>query len=310
MPTGPDTDGPGSSVGWNRRRVLLGAAGVALAGTTGLGVAVWRAGRPSDHPWFRPDDPDVLVMAHAGGKALRPDNTLLAFDHAVDLGVDVLETDVRVTADGVPVCIHDPTVDGRTDGTGRVSEMTLTELKKLDGAYGWRSPTDGDATYRGQGIEVPTLAEAFAAHPDIRWNVELKPAIDSVEPFCRVVRALGMGSQVLAASFTPQIASIRRHCPELATSTHRDEVLHFLAANRVGLTATYDAPARVFQVPPRRDGIRILTSNFIDGAHERGMDVHAWTINDPGEIQRLAALGVDGIITDRPDRALSTLSRP
>lgn len=308
---GTDEEGDG---GWlTRRRLLYGIGGAGALAAGGVGVAAWRAETASDHPWFRPDDPDVLVLAHAGGKALRPDNTLLAFEKAAELGADVLETDVQLTADGVPVCVHDATVDARTDAAGRVDGMTLSEVKELDGAYGW-SPPDGegdgdDHPYRGEGIEIPTLAEAFEAHPDARWNVELKPAVDDAEPFCRVVEEHGMEEQVLAASFTPTIAEVRSRCPAVATSSHRDEILRFLVSNRLGLTATYDAPSQAFQVPREESGVQVLTEGFVEGAHRRGMDVHAWTINERSEMRRLADMGVDGIITDRPGRALSVLGR-
>jgi len=298
-----------------RRRLLYGAGGLGALAVGGVGAAAWSAEPADDHPWFRNDDPDVLVMAHGGGKALRPDNTLLAFEKAAEVGADVLETDVQVTADGVPVCVHDATVDARTDSTGRVDGMTLSELKELDGAYGW-SPPDADGNgdgddhpYRGEGVEIPTLAEAFEAHPDARWNAELKPAVEDAEPFCRVIEEHGMEEQVLAASFTPLIEEVRGRCPAVATSSHGDEILRFFVSNRVGLTATYDSPSYAFQVPREESGVQVLTEGFVKGAHSRGMDVHAWTINERTEMRRLAEMGVDGLITDRPERALSVLGR-
>lgn len=295
---------------WATRRGFLRAGGaIGLVGAAGIGTKAWLAEPARPHPWFRPDDPDVLVLAHAGGAHLRPDNTLLAFDHAVELGVDVIETDLQLTADGVPVLNHDATVDARTDGSGRVDEHTLDELKTLDAAYHWSPPDGNGHPYRGAGLEIPTLDEALAAHPDVRWNVELKEAVDDVEPFCRVVRDRGMTELVLAASFTPILAEVRDACPAVATSAHRNEVVRFLVASRLGLEATYDAPARAFQVPRRTRGVRVLTEGFVEAAHDRAMDVHAWTINERAVLRRLADLGVDGLITDRPDLALSVLGR-
>ena len=292
-----------------RRRLLYGAGGLGALAAGGVGAAAWRAEPAGDHPWFRDDDPDVLVLAHGGGKALRPDNTLLAFEKATEVGADVLETDVQVTADGVPVCVHDATVDARTEATGSVDGMTLSELKGLDGAYAWSPPGADGYPYRGEGVEIPTLAEAFEAHPDARWNVEIKPAVEDAEAFCRVIEEHGMEKQVLAASFTPRIEDVRRRCPGVATSSHRDEILWFFVSNRVGMTVTYDAPSHAFQVPREQSGTRVLTEGFVEGAHSRGMDVHAWTINERAEMRRLAEVGVDGLITDRPERALSVLNR-
>jgi glycerophosphoryl diester phosphodiesterase len=156
---------------------------------------------------------------------------------------------------------------------------------------------------------VPTLAEAFEAHPDARWNVELKPAVEDAEPFCRVVREHGMERQVLAVSAEPVVAEVRNRCPAVATATHRREVAHLLAASHLRLAGTYDAPAQAVQVPRRTSGVTVLTGRFVEAAHGRGMDVHAWTINDPAEMRRLAEMGVDGLITDYPGRALSVLGR-
>ena len=295
---------------WATRRGLLrGGAAVGVVGVAALGAKAWLAEPARPGPWFRPDDPDVLVLAHAGGAHRRPDNTLVAFDHAVDLGADVIETDLQLTADGVPVLHHDVTVDARTEGSGRVDEHTLAELKALDAAYHWSPPGRDDHLYRGAGLEIPTLDEALAAHPDVRWNVELKATVDDVAPFCEVVRDRGMTDRVLAASFSPAVADVRRACPSVATSAHRAEVVRFLVASRLGLEATYDAPASAFQVPRRAEGIRVLTRGFVEAAHARGMAVHAWTINERAAMRRLAELGVDGLVTDRPDLALAVLGR-
>lgn len=313
-PSASEDPAPGGGEGDARRRatrrgLLRAGAAAGLLGAAAVGTKAWLAEPARPHPWFRPDDPDVLVLAHAGGKHLRPDNTLLAFDHAVGLGADVIETDLQLTADGVPVLNHDSTVDARTDGSGRVDEHTLDELKALDAAYHWSPPGGNGHPYRGEGLEIPTLDEALAAHPDCRWNVELKGTVDDVEPFCRVVRDRGMTEQVLAASFTPILADVRDACPGVATSAHRNEVVRFLVASRLGLEATYDAPARAFQVPRRTSGVRVLTEGFVEAAHDRAMDVHAWTINERAALRRLADLGADGLITDRPDLALSVLGR-
>ena len=108
----------------------------------------------ADHPFFGGDE--LLVIAHQGGERLRPDSTMLAFQHAVDLGADVLEMDIHSTGDGELVVIHDERVDRTTNGSGLVKEMTLVQVQNLDAAYRWPHDTlDGPWPYRGQGVRIP-----------------------------------------------------------------------------------------------------------------------------------------------------------
>jgi glycerophosphoryl diester phosphodiesterase len=125
-----------------------------------------------DQPFFAGDD-RPLVIAHRGGAEIAPENTLVAFNKAQNLGVDVIEFDVQMTSDGHLVIIHDPVVDDVTDGKGYVHRMTLTELKELDAAY-YFTDVRGNAIYRGQGVTIPTVEEVFKAFPDERFNIEMK----------------------------------------------------------------------------------------------------------------------------------------
>ncbi len=262
-------------------------------------------------PFFAQFDQRPLVMAHQGGKGLRPDNTLSAFEHAVALGVDVLEMDIHTTADGVPVVMHDETVDGTTNGTGPILSFTLAELKELDAGYNW-TPDDGQTfPYRGQGITVPTLEEVFAAFPGMPMNIEIKQAEPSmVATFCQLIRDYDRADQVLVASFHEEtIAEFREECPEVATSTGKSEVVMLFVTSKVFVEAAYSPPANAAQVPEYEGSLHVITPRFIDAAHHRGLEVHAWTINDEEDLQRMIDLGVDGIITDYPDRLLALLGR-
>ena len=126
-----------------------------------------------------------MVIAHQGGEWLRPSNTLVAFDHAVELGVDVLEMDIHQTQDGVIVLMHDATVDRTTDGSGAIKEMSFAEIRELDAGYYWTDDDGATYPYRGQGIQVPTLEELFQRYPDMRMNIEIKQETPSmVRPFC------------------------------------------------------------------------------------------------------------------------------
>lgn len=251
-----------------------------------------------------------LVIAHRGGAGLGPENTIHAFTRARDLGVDVLEMDAQVTADGVLVVMHDSTLDRTTDGSGPINRLTLAQLKKLDAAFRW-SPDDGRSfPLRGRGINVPTLQEVFKAFPDMRFNIEPKQAEPSlVKPLCRMIREYGMTKKVMVGSFNAQVlAEFRLECAEVATSASPVEVSDFLAMSAGRSDGPRRSPAmQAMQVPEYMLGRRVLTREFVEAAHALNLQVHAWTINDEESMKRLIELGVDGIITDYPDRLIALL---
>lgn len=268
--------------------------------------------RPAaDRAFFAQFQHRPLVIAHRGGKGLWPENTLYAFEQAVAMGVDVLEMDIHGTADGVPVVLHDDTVDRTTDGSGPVQAFTLTELQGLDAGYHW-SPDDGQTfPYRDQGITIPALEEAFAAWPTVPMNIEIKQTAPSlVAPLCRLIREYGTVDNVLVASSDDEtIQEFRRECPEVATSASQGEVLALWILSKVYLEGVYSPAFQAVQVPERRGNLHILTPRFVDAAHHRNLEVHAWTINDVDDMQRLLSLGLNGIITDYPDRLMELVAR-
>lgn len=254
----------------------------------------------------------ALVMAHRGGAGLWPENTMYAFKRAVEMGVDVLEIDMHSTSDGVLVIIHDDTLDRTTNGTGRVNFLSLAQLKALDAGYRWSQDGGRTFPYRGQGITVPTLEEVFSAFPLMRFNIDIKQAQPSLtSPFCRMIRASEMTNRVMVASFKPEaLDEFRQDCSGVATSASAADVLAFMALK----TEPPEAASRVtlpqaLQVPEYAGGRQVLTREFVDAAHRRHLEVHAWTINDEAAMRRMLDLGVDGIITDYPDRLIALLGR-
>lgn len=263
------------------------------------------------HPFFEQFDHYPLVIAHQGGNQIGPDETLHTYEKAVELGVDILEGDLHITADGVLVLIHDETVDRTTNGSGLVEEISLSELKELDAAYNW-TPDDGETyPYRGQGITVPTLAELFEAFPSHPVNLEIKKTERSMaQPLCDLLRKYNMQDNALIASFHDErMAEFREICPEVATSGSRGEVTKFVILNYAFLGGIYSPAAYALQVPERDSGILIVRQGFISGANSRNMQVHIWTPNTTEELQHFIDLGVDGIITDRPDLLMDLLGR-
>ena len=294
-------------------RVIFSLGGVLLLATAALYLwLAWSEGAPAaEREYFRMDRDKVLVIAHRGGAGLWPENTMRAFEEAHAAGVDVIETDVRATSDGALVLVHDATVERTTDGRGRVGAMTLAELKRLDAGYRWTRDGGHTFPFRGQGLTVPTLEEALARFPGARFNIEPKQEAPSiVEPLCRLLRERAAVGRVVVASFHSSVVSeFRRACPEVATAASSSEATDFLARYRAGVSESYSPPMQALQVPEHGMGMTVLTRGFVEAAHRRNLLVHAWTVNDEAGMRRLVGAGVDGIMTDYPDRLLEVLGR-
>jgi glycerophosphoryl diester phosphodiesterase len=252
-----------------------------------------------------------IPFAHRGGAALRPENTLLAFGHAHALGYRWMETDVHLTRDGEVAIFHDPTLERTTDSVGPIAERTLAQLRALDA--GWRFTPDGGRTFphRGQGVHIPTLEEVMALAPDVRVNIELKPRDPRIaQAVWERIEAHGWHDRVLVASgHAPTVRAFRRLARgRVATSAGYDEVLAFYLAVQAGAAAWLPLGYDALQVPETHRGLRVVTPELIAAAHARGIAVHVWTVDAPADFERLRALGVDGIMTDRPDLLPSTVA--
>ena len=311
----PD-DGRLSQTVPGRRVKYLGAfaASTLLALVALYGYLSMTARPASEHPYFARESrpPRTLVIAHRGGAGLWPENTMHAYERALALGVDVLEIDVRKTADGELVVIHDRTVERTTDGSGFVNTLKLSELKRLDAGFRWTADGGRSFPLRGRGLTVPTLGEVFARLPAARFNIEPKDeSSETAERLCKLVRERGMTERVVVGSFRQSlIEEFRRACPEVATAAGPVEAGKFLALYRAGLAASFSPAMQALQIPERAGGVRVLTAEFVAAARERNLQVHAWTINDEAAMRRLIEAGVDGIMTDYPDRLLALAGRP
>jgi glycerophosphoryl diester phosphodiesterase len=288
-----------------------------LGGLVGLpllayGIAVAVANPAPPHPFIKKLPTPPLRIAHRGGAGIWPENTLHAFERAAQLGVDMIELDIHASADGVLVVMHDETVDRTTDGTGLIRQKTLAELKTLDAGYHWTDDGGQSYPFRGMGIGIPTLEEVLQALPQMPMIVEIKQAVPAItNALCRLIRQYGRQEDLIIGSFhVDALREMRQICPEVATSAHANEVRLFVALNFLRLTRTYSPAPFAFQVPVRQDNIEIVTPSFVRGAHERGMQVHVWTVNDLAEMEYLIRIGVDGLITDHPDRLMELLVRP
>ena len=270
-----------------------------------------------------PDAPDSayyrdidrpLVIAHQGGDGIRPGDTMVAFEHAVQIGADVLEMDAHITGDGQIVLMHDERVDRTTDGTGRIEDMTLEDLRQLDAAYQWSNDGDKTFPYRGQGIQVPTLEELFQKFPAMRYVIEIKLTRNPIDqPLCDLIRGYNMQGRVMIASFHDEVMQgFRATCPEVATSASRGEVTKFVLLGKILLSGLVTPPYKSIQPPydPEESmNIPIMTKRFIREAHARDIAVEPWTVDDPELMKKYIEWGVDGIITDRPDLMIEVLGK-
>jgi len=254
-------------------------------------------------PYLSQEHP--LRFGHRGSNLLWPQNTMVAFEWALGLGLRYLETDVHATRDGRVVTFHDDRLEDLTDGRGKVWEHDWEDLRRLDAAYHF-DPAHGHPL-RGTGVRIPLLEEVLAAFPQCLLNLDLKQ--DGMEELlaAEIIR-LGAEDRVLVGSFHDRRLTRFRRVGRgrVATSAGPAEVLAAMAAARLGRPLR--GPADAFQVPERSGPLRVVGRRFVEAAHAAGKQVHVWVVNDPADMHRLLDLGVDGIVTDRADLLVRVLS--
>lgn len=223
---------------------------------------------------------------------------MVAFEGATELGYRHLETDLHVTADGVVVCIHDPTVDRTTNGRGPVERFTFDELSKLDAGYRHHGPSGYG--FRESGAQVPSLEEVVSKFPEASFVVDMK-ADSVVQPLASLIRRLELEERLIVGAFSDDRLEMFRQASGggVATSTGPALTRLWVIASRMGRGA--GGAAQALQVPTQIRGVRIVDQKLIEAAHETGLQVHVWTVNDRYEMERLLDLGVDGVVTDRID---------
>ena len=243
-------------------------------------------------------------FAHRGASLIAPENTLEAFRLAARSGAGGLELDVHMTSDGGIVVIHDDSVDRTTEGTGLVRRMTLQELQSLDAGY--RFTPDGGIAYphRGQGVRVPELGEVLRDFPGHKVNIDIKEEQPGVEvALLETIKGAGAGNRVLVVSEMPAVVRRVRELSGngISTGASRQEIGDFYRLSRLRLEFLVRPPYDALQVPVEYGGREVVTSRFLKAAHDRGVRVDVWTIDDPDEMRRLLDLGVDVIMTNRPE---------
>jgi len=257
-------------------------------------------------PFFAAAKNHPEVIAHRGGAAEWPAETIFAFRKAIERGVDVLEFDVRRTADNEIVLMHNAKVDETTDGSGYVADKTLKELKKLNAGAQWPLLHSHD-------FKIPTLSEVFALfddYPDLRLNIEIKDRdLWMANAVGQMIVQRGIENNVLVASgWDSVITEFRRNYSQVATSASVLEILKFQAWNNVlGSNSRLETDA--IQWHSRFGPVLVIKRGFVKKAKSLDLIVHAWTVNTRREMKRMIELDVDGIITDHPTALLKILGR-
>jgi glycerophosphoryl diester phosphodiesterase len=281
-----------------------------------------RNGHPTGSAWL---ERRVIAYAHQGGAWESPSSTLFAIDRALAAGATAVELDVHATADGELVVCHDATVDRTTGSAGTIVSHTLEELRRLDFSY-WFIPgadvtpgrPDADYPYRGRAPEDPdfaiaTLRQVLERFPGVVLNLDIKQTAPVVAPYeqalARLLAEFDRTDDVIVASFLdPATDAFRSFAPDVPTSAGTMATAEFWRAAHAGEELP-ETPAVAFQVPEFQGDMLVTDQTFVDAAHRAGKAVHVWTINDVEAMERLVALGVDGIISDVPTVLAPTLER-
>jgi glycerophosphoryl diester phosphodiesterase len=258
------------------------------------------------------DRPGPWLVAHRGGSLLAPENTLAAFDQAVALGADALEIDVRRTRDGAVVVFHDDDTTRLTGEAGTIEARTLAEVRALDAGYAFTQ--DGGATFpfRGKDVRVPSLAEVLSRYPGLRLNIDAKPDQPALAvALAAEIVAAGAEDRVCVGSFFDAQAErlgrllprCARYLPQLAATCH------VLAAKSGARGDWCPGGYDLADLPHRMGALVVVDRAVVEYLHARDIPVHVWTVDDETEMRALLALGVDGIVTDRPDVLARVLGR-
>lgn len=276
-----------------------------------------RKARPAQHPrprsWpegvFAPADAPH-AFAHRGGAELWPENTLLAFRSASEMGCPYLETDLRMSRDGEIVLMHDAGLERTTNGRGRVCDHSLAQLKRLDAGYRF-TPDSAHYPFRGRGLQVPSLSELVFALPDARFNVEIKELGEPnlAEALARFIDRHQLHRRFcVAADNHKYLAHFRRVSRgQVATSASRRECLLFLLLSGWPGARLLRPRYAALQLPERVYGHQLVADRVLRCARDKQVCIHVWTVNEAERMRELLALGVDGIMTDRPDRLLAAM---
>lgn len=252
----------------------------------------------SDVPYLQAEYP--IRFAHRGSRKLWPENTWFGFDAAVnELGYRYIETDVQITSDGVVVVFHDDTLDRTTNGVGNVADWEWADLQHLDAGYNFSPDGDGRFPLRAKGVGISRLDDTFDRYPDTYFNIDLK-AKGTDWGVAEVVARMNRQDTVLVGSFSDLRLSRFRRITKgtVAVAAAKRAAMTMYGMSRVGRASRI--PVQAYQLPYQARGA-VVDRKLIDAIHSVGAHLHLWTVDDPEDMERFLDMGVDGIVTDRPD---------
>lgn len=248
----------------------------------------------------------TIVVAHRGASAQAPENTMEAFQLAVEAGADAIELDVHLTADGQLAVIHDDTLDRTTDRTGAVRELTLDEIRQADAGAHFVRAGDAGYSFRGRGLRVPILAEVLSWLPDgvgLVIEIKARAAADAVVAAVRD-HAVRSDGRLAAISFDEAaIERVRELDPEIKTG-YLLVPTQAIEPALVWATEHGHIGVHPYEADLGMDPLPILAQ-----AHAYGREIGCYVVNDPERMKHLAACGVWGFVTDVPDVARAALPR-
>ena len=281
------------------QRGRFGATAVALAVTIGI-THVSPGSAASDCPAspFRSTPP--VIIAHASSTYLGPANTIQMLRAAVRAGADVVDVDIRLSADGVLVAAHDDELSGASNGRGSLRAQSFSALRKLDFGWTWKDPS-GKFSLRGKGVTIPTVEEVLLAFPKRRVSLEFK-VTGGEATLCRLVRRLKRTKDVYVGSAgDAAVDTFKPLCPEV-TTTVTDAMVPIMRAAQASGTP-WCAPVPIGQPPFFRGSDTFISKKSVDWNHAHGLAVYTWTIDSEQDLRVALAAGVDGVYTGRADLA-------
>lgn len=249
--------------------------------------------------------PQPRTLAHRGNSQEYPENTEASFRSAYELGVDVIETDVRLMKDGEVLIFHDPDLSRCADDNRLISSLRLKDLKEIDMGYQFSKDGGNTNPHRGKGIRPLLLREALSLFPETRFNIDLKDkdktlAIKAAE----VIKAAAAEKRVCVASFHHNsIETFRNELPEAASSFSQKEMVKVILLYRSGWVpaSVKSGQVQAVQIPETAGSYRLIRPSFIKWCHKNKLALQVWTINDEEKMKQLISEGVDGIFSDIPE---------
>jgi glycerophosphoryl diester phosphodiesterase len=246
------------------------------------------------------------IIAHGGAKKMFPENTMVAFQGSMAIGVDMLEMDVNITKDGILITQHDLTIDDVTNGTGNVIDYTFDELKQFNFGYDFKD-LDGNYTYRNKQVEVTKLESVMTTFPNTPMMVEIKNREESgkaaAEELWKLIQLHNFQDKMMVVAFDDATLNYFQEISNntILISTSEEETKDFVFSSLFAMDYAYSPKASAVAIPTENSGIDLTPKRIIKAAHRRNMAVHYWTIDEKADMKLLIQNGADGLITDRLD---------